>query len=301
MEFAKVDRSTLNDIDFSLPADGKFINQLPVRDSKPKIYLGAPKWGIKEWKGIIYPAKTKDADFLKEYIKSFSGIELNTTHYQIYPASTIEKWAELARIKDFKFCPKFPQSISHYSDLSSARAHEITDRFLSSIVHFEETLGPLFLQLSDRYSPQKKAALYDYLQRLPRDLDITLEVRHPDWFLEPHRNELFSVLQELGIGSVITDVSGRRDCAHMEVTSSTTLIRFVGNALHETDYMRINEWVDRLGVWLSRGLKEIHFYVHQPGELHTPELTKYLVDKLNENYQLKLESPIFMAETGSLF
>src|SRR6218665_1323658 len=225
MEFGKIDKRLLDKIDFSLPADGKYIELLPHRGEDPKIYLGSPKWGIKEWIGLIYPEKTKDSQFLDHYIRSFSGIELNTTQYQIYPESTILKWAEKASGKDFLFCPKFPQSISHYSELTSVRAHEITDRFLSSIIHFGEHLGPLFLQLSDKYGPQKKMALFHYLERLPRDLDITLEVRHPDWFIAPYRNELFDKLFELGIGSVITDVSGRRDCAHMEVTSPVTLIR----------------------------------------------------------------------------
>lgn len=301
MEFGKVDRTLLDTVDFSLPADGKFIDRLPMTGEATKIYLGAPKWGIKEWIGMIYPEKTKDAQFLDHYIKSFSGIELNTTHYQIYPETTIARWAEKADGKEFMFCPKFPQSISHYSDLSSTRAHEITDRFLSSIVNFGEHLGPLFLQLSDKYGPQKKHALYDYLQRLPRDLDITLEVRHPDWYTEPHRSELFGLLSELGIGTVITDVSGRRDCAHMEVTSPVVLVRFVGNALHPTDYPRIDAWVERIGVWMQKGLKAIHFYVHQPGELYTPELTAYLVERLNTTYGLQLEGPKFIAETGKLF
>ncbi len=301
MEFGKVDRSLLDSIHFSLPADGKYLALLPHQQAAPKIYLGAPKWGIKEWVGLIYPEKTRETQFLDHYIQSFSGIELNTTHYQIYPESTIRKWKEKAAGKDFLFCPKFPQSISHYSELTSVRAHEITDRFLSSIVHFEEHLGPLFLQLSDRYGPQKKAALFDYLERLPRDLDITLEVRHPDWFNEPHRKELFDKLFELGIGSVITDVSGRRDCAHMEVTSPVTLIRFVGNGLHPTDYKRIDEWVKRISLWMNSGLKAIHFYVHQPGEIHTPELTEYLVEQLNEKCNLKLEAPHFIAQTGTLF
>ncbi len=301
MEFGKVDKSTLDTIDFSLPADGRFTRELAASDSETKIYLGAPKWGIKEWIGMIYPPKTKDAQFLDHYIQSFSGIELNTTHYQIYPGSTIEKWAQKADGKDFMFCPKFPQTISHYSDLSSPKAHEATDRFFASIIHFGKHLGPLFLQLSDKYGPQKKTALFDYLRRLPRDIDITLEVRHPDWFIEPNRSELFGLLRELSIGSVITDVSGRRDCAHMEVTGPVTFIRFVGNGLHATDYQRVDEWVERIDSWRKKDLKAIHFYVHQPGEIHTPELTAYVVEKLNKRCGLKLEGPKFVEATGSLF
>ena len=208
MEFGKIDRGLLDKVNFHLPEDGVFTQQLKPAVKQPKLFLGGAKWGRKEWVGLIYPAKTKESEFLDHYIRNFNGIELNTTHYQIYPAATIQKWAEKAVGTDFKFCPKFPQSISHYSDLSSAKAYADTDRFLASVVNFGKHLGPLFLQLSERFGPQRREALFKYLQKLPKDLDITLEVRHPDWFGNTEiRSELFRVLHELSVGAVITDVS----------------------------------------------------------------------------------------------
>jgi uncharacterized protein YecE (DUF72 family) len=302
MEFGKTDRRLLDKVNFRLPEDGVFTQQLKQATKQPKLFLGGAKWGRKEWVGLIYPAKTKESEFLDHYIRNFNGIELNTTHYQIYPAATIQKWAEKAAGTDFKFCPKFPQSISHYSDLSSAKAYADTDRFLASVVNFGEHLGPLFLQLSERYGPQRREALFSYLQKLPRDLDITLEVRHPDWFKDAEiRSELFGVLHELSVGAVITDVSGRRDCAHMEVSSPVTFIRFVGNGLHPTDYERIDDWVKRIKSWLEKDIREIHFYMHQPDELYTPQLTDYLVRELNKQCGLSLEVPRLIERTGDLF
>ncbi len=302
MEFGKVDRSLLDKVNFRLPADGAFTKALKPAFKQPNIFLGGAKWGRKEWVGLIYPAKTKETEFLDYYIQNFNGIELNTTHYQIYPEATIQKWAEKAKGTDFKFCPKFPQSISHYSDLSSAKAHADTDRFLASVVNFGEHLGPLFLQLSERFGPQRREALFSYLQKLPKDLDITLEVRHTDWFGNAEiRNELFQVLHELSIGAVITDVSGRRDCMHMEVTAPVTFIRFVGNGLHPTDYERIDDWVKRIKSWLQKDIREIHFYMHQPDELYTPQLTDYLVRELNQKCGLSLQTPKLIETTGDLF
>ncbi len=302
MEFGKIDRSLLDKINFRLPEDGVFTQQLKPATKQPKLFLGGAKWGRKEWVGLIYPAKTKESEFLDHYIRNFNGIELNTTHYQIYPAATIQKWTEKAKGTDFKFCPKFPQSISHYSDLSSAKAQLDTDRFLDSVVNFGEHLGPLFLQLSERFGPQRREALFSYLQKLPKDIAVTLEVRHPDWFGDPAiRNELFGVLHKLSIGTVITDVSGRRDCVHTEVTSPVTFIRFVGNGLHPTDYERIDDWVKRIKSWLQKDIKEIHFYMHQPDELYTPQLTDYLVRELNKHCGLSLQAPKLIETTGDLF
>lgn len=302
MEFGKIDQNLLETIDFSLPQDGVYTKKLRVSSRKTKLYVGAAKWGRKEWVGLIYPTGTKEADFLDHYVKNFNGIELNTTHYQIYPSSTILKWAKKVEGQDFLFCPKFPQSISHYSDLSSEKADSVTDKFLASIVNFGEYLGPLFLQLSERYTPQRKVALYDYLRKLPRDLDITLELRHPEWFKNLEiRAELFGLLHELSIGAVITDVSGRRDCLHMEITSPVVFIRFAGNGLHPTDYARIDEWVTRIESWLKKDLKAIHFYMHQPDEFYTLQLVKYLIEQLNLKCGLDLKVPNLMEQTGSLF
>ncbi|WP_341902316.1 DUF72 domain-containing protein [Fluviicola taffensis] len=302
MEFGKIDRALLDKVNFRLPNDGLYTQQLKPAIEQPKLFLGGAKWGRKEWVGLIYPAKTKESEFLDHYIKNFNGIELNTTHYQIYPAATIQKWTDKAAGTDFKFCPKFPQSISHYSDLSGTKAFAETDRFLGSIFNFGAHLGPSFLQLSERFGPQRREALFNYLQKLPKDFPVTLEVRHPDWFGNPEiRTELFQVLHELSIGAVITDVSGRRDCTHMEVTSPVTFIRFVGNGLHTSDYERIDDWVKRMKSWLQKDIREIHFYMHQPDELYTPQLTDYLIRELNKHCGLSLTPPKLIGQTGDLF
>ncbi len=304
MEFGKTDRSQLDHLDFTLPPDGVFTQHFLTGTRSPdlQVYVGAPKWGIKEWIGIIYPDKTKESDFLDHYVYHFNSIELNATHYKIYPESTIARWAQKAAGRHFRFCPKVPQQISHYTDLGTAKAQQLTDEFLRGVIHFGPTLGPVFLQLSERYGPQRKEALYNYLRKLPQDVRFMVEVRHPSWFedVELHR-ELFGLLAELKIGSVITDTAGRRDCIHMEVTTPQTMIRFVGNGLHPSDYKRVDSWIERISDWINRGMEEVHFYIHQPGEVYSPELAAYTIEKLNKVCGLELQPPRFIERTGSLF
>jgi uncharacterized protein YecE (DUF72 family) len=158
MEFGKVDASVLATIDFTLPEDGYFTRHLlpGKRADDPKVYIGGAKWGRTEWEGIIYPPGTKEKEFLGQYVNHFNCIELNATHYKIYPESTIEKWAAAAKGKAFKFCPKVTQSISHYSDLGSVRAKELTDQFLQGVTAFGESLGP-DLQTADRSGKNRSA------------------------------------------------------------------------------------------------------------------------------------------------
>ena len=109
MEFGSVPISQIKKINFKLPKDPGFTlatlkQAKQVKD--PLIYVGCSKWGRKEWVGKIYPEKTKEADFLKEYVKHFNSLELNATHYKMPTAAVIQHWQSFTAGQDFKFCPK---------------------------------------------------------------------------------------------------------------------------------------------------------------------------------------------------
>ena len=297
MEFGRVEENELNNIDFSLPKEPAFnkkvLNGKPAKN--PKVYLGCAKWGRLEWVGKIYPPKTKEKDFLQHYVEHYNSIELNATHYKIYGETGIRKWAEKAKGKDFKFCPKMFQGVTHRGSLKGKDF--ITNEFFRGIVAFEEHLGPIFVQVSDTFSPKRKEELFTYLSSLPKDLQFFLEVRHPEWFANAtERDSMFEFLRTHNMGAVITDTAGRRDCAHMHLPIGKAFIRYVGNSLHSTDYTRTDAWVKRMKFWLENGLEELYFFMHMHDEATSPELTVTLVDKLNKECGLKLIKPKFVKQ-----
>lgn len=304
MEFGKLLLNELEATPLFLPPDGD-LTQRTLASSynrlAPKVYVGCVQWGTKEWLGKIYPAKTKEAAFLDHYVNHFNSIELNATHYQLYGADTISKWAGKAKDKDFMFCPKVPQSISHYITLVSKESMQLTDRFLTGILAFKNHLGPIFMQVSDKYSPAQKNNLFSYLKSLPTDIQFFLEVRHPDWYNNDQvRKEYFETLKSLQIGAVITDTAGRRDCVHIELTVPKAFIRFVGNNLHPSDYARIDEWVLRIKQWLDNGLQELYFFMHQPEKKFAPEMCAYVVQQINKHCGLELKEPAFIRESSGV-
>jgi uncharacterized protein YecE (DUF72 family) len=299
MEFGRVNENELKKIDFSLPPDPN-MNKLVLKGKPlkhPHIYVGCAKWGRQEWVGKIYPAKTKEKDFLEHYVKHYNSIELNATHYKIYGETGIAKWAEKAKGRDFLFCPKMYQGVTHRGALNGKDF--ISNEFFRGIMAFGKHLGPIFIQVSDTFSPKRKTELFSYLESLPKDLSFFLEVRHPDWFTK-ESEELFGFLHKQKIGAVITDTAGRRDCAHMHLTIPKTFIRFVGNSLHPSDYPRIDAWVKRIKKWLDNGMKEVYFFMHMHDEATSPELTVYLAEKL-EKVGITIPQPQFVAGQQSLF
>ena len=107
---------------------------------------------------------------------------------------------------------------------------------------------------------------------------------------------MFAFLRDNNWGAVITDTAGRRDCAHMHLTIPKAFIRYVGNSLHPTDYTRTDAWVKRMKYWLDHGLQELYFFMHMHDEATSPELTVYLVDKMNKECGLNLIKPRFISE-----
>jgi len=304
MEFGRVNPEELATVDFTLPPDPELtITTLKAAKSNQplQVHVGCAKWGRKEWIGQIYPPKTKEANFLDEYVKHFDCIELNATFYNVYGPDTIAKWKAKAESNPhFKFCPKFSQSISHIRRLKNAE--DITTSYYEGIMAFGDKLGPLFLQLSDNYTPKSFPELKAYLEQLPKDVPVFVELRHKEWFAVPeNRDKVFAMLRDLNIGAVITDATGRRDVVHMNLPTPHAFIRFVGNGLHPTDYARVNAWVERIKQWQQLGLQSVWFLMHQHEEEFSPKLADYVVEKLNETLGTQLKRPQFIGNQESLF
>lgn len=296
MKFGRV--NDLSPIDFSLPsppqATEDFLDQLPEPTTAPKVYFGCTGWAMKEWVGKFYPAKAKSKEFLKHYAKQFTTIELNTTHYRIPTPQLVQSWYQMSD-QNFKFAPKIPQSISHAPDLG-LRGKEL-DWFCESIVGLKEKLGTSFMQLPPNFGPARIQQLEGFLKRFPvQEVPLAVEVRQEAWFEdETAFQSLLDLLREHQVGTIITDVAGRRDVLHLGLTTPQLLLRFVGNGLHQTDYERVDEWITLILEWLERGVQEVYFFSHQPDNILSPEMCMYFTE------QLEARSPLeFSKKTSPL-
>ena len=87
----------------------------------------------------------------------------------------------------------------------------------------------------------------------------------------------------------------------MYLTVPKTIVRFVGNSLHETDFTRVDDWIARMKYWLDKGMEELYFFMHMHDEAKSPELTVYMVDKLNAVCGLQLTKPKFIDAQADMF
>lgn len=301
MKFGRVDN--LEIIDFTIPAlhplsIGKLGNS-PASQAT-KVYIGCPVWADKGYVGKVFPKGTSSKNYLKEYCKQFNSIEVNATHYQIPKEDTIEKWKEAAT-PGFKFCPKFPQIISHRNDFHER--DEWVDLFLSSIYQLDEFLGVSFIQFAPFFKTDKLEKLNQFLQKLPKDLDFAVEFRHESWFENDSiKKEWFELFTQHNIIPIITDTAGRRDVLHQMLTNQKVFIRFTGNNLHPSDYKRIDDWVVLLKQWMKNGVSEVYFFMHEPEKHLCADIATYMIGQFEDKVQLGLKAPrIYSEETGKLF
>lgn len=296
MEFGKVTAEELEQTDFTLPPDPA-VNATVLKPfkGKTKFYIGCAKWGRPDWVGKIYPKGTKPKDFLEHYARIFNCIEFNAVFYRMPFPTDVMKWKEKVP-EGFLFCPKFVDTITHRKRLKNVEFE--TGKFLEAITEFKDNLGPIFLMPHPQMSPKQKDTLFEFIEKFPRDLDMFVEMRHPQWYDAPggYNKELYDFLKAQKRGTIITDATGRRDCVHMHLSTPECFIRFVGNSLHPTDYTRIDEWVQRIKQWMEQGLKTCYFFMHQHEELHSPELIKYLIVELNKHCGTDIPEPVLLYE-----
>lgn len=260
----------------------------------PSVYVGCAKWNKKDLKNF-YPKGVGDE--LEYYGKNFNSVELNATFYNTFDKDQITAWHN--KVPDnFKFFPKVNRYISHLKWLNGIE--EATDDFYDSIVHFKEKLGTTFLQLRGNFKPKYFDRVAGFVEHWPQGLPLAIEFRHPDWFDDSGvSNELYQLLEEHNVANVITDTAGRRDLLHMRLTNNEAFIRYVG-ANHESDYSRLDDWVDRLQKWNVQGLDNINFFVHQNKERKSPKLAAYFINKINNDLGWDIPGPK-EGDQGNLF
>ncbi|MGM3308584.1 DUF72 domain-containing protein [Anabaena sp. WFMT] len=259
-------------------------------------FLGCAVWAYKGWVGELYPPGTRTTEFLHLYSRRFTTVEGNTTFYAVPNAETVTRWATETP-PGFEFCLKLPREITHQGLLRSHIPEALT--FLEQMRPLGKHLGPIFAQLPPSYSPALLDDLTAFLAAWPRtDIPLALEVRHRDWFQEPHASNLNALLEQLGVGRVLLDTrpiytgdddpqltSERRKPqlpVHFSVTAPFTLVRFISHPQLLVNQPFMAEWVTQIQTWLRSGVR-IYFFVHCPNEDISPGNAQYFQQLLEQS------------------
>ncbi|MBD1838641.1 DUF72 domain-containing protein [Coleofasciculus sp. FACHB-64] len=266
--------------------------------------LGCAVWGYKGWIGDLFPPGSRSKDFLRLYSQRFTAVEGNTTFYAVPDADTVARWAQETPA-GFKFCLKLPRTVTHNGLLQPSIPGAL--KFLEQMQGLgvgaaspeESRLGPIFAQLPPNYPPAYLDDLTAFLEAWPRnEAPLALEVRHSDWFKEPHSSHLTALLQQLGVGRVLLDTrpvytgsANSQECPESRkpnvpvqpiVTASFSLIRFISHPEQSVNQPFMEEWVSLLDGWLRQGTK-IYFFMHCPLEERSPGNARHFQQLLEQH------------------
>lgn len=257
--------------------------------------IGCAIWAYKNWVGDLFPAGSKPSDFLSLYSRRFTAVEGNTTFYSTPDRPTVARWA--AETPDgFEFCLKLPRTITHQGTLVPNLPQAIA--FLDLMRGLGDRLGPLFAQLPPSYSPDRLEDLATFLKGWPhQDVPLAVEVRHLDWFREPHASRLNALLQGLGVGRVLLDTRPIYDCPddpqlHSErrkprvpldlsITADFSVIRYISHPDRMLNQPYLDAWVTQVAQWLPQG-KRLYVFVHCPVEERSPSHAQYFQQLLEQ-------------------
>ena len=266
-----------------------------------KYHIGLTQWGYKEWKGIFFRDDTKPDAFLRQYSSVFNSVEGNTTFYRIPTTETIVRWGEEVP-ETFKFCFKFPQSITHYKRLNDVRDDTLS--FLELFNPIRTKLGPFHIQLSSAFSFTEIDKLEELFQYLPGHFTYALEVRHPDFFDKGNMEREFeNLLKSYSVDRVVFDTrrlhslknedpsvkSAKERKPQVPVrfhsTGSFPFIRFIGanDILNNEAYLK--EWSIILADWIKDG-KHPYIFIHAPDTINAPVLARFFHRELSKLIEL---------------
>jgi len=253
-------------------------------------YIGCAVWGYKDWVGELFPPGSKSADFLSLYSRRLTTVEGNTTFYATPKPEVVQRWAAETP-ESFRFCFKLPREISHEGPLAAQA--DATRAFVERMAPLGERLGPFFLQLPPGYRADKLADLERWLAAWPHGYQLAVEVRHDDWYAEPHETALMSLLKRYNAGKVVMDVrpldAGPLPGADVDVQTARdrkpdvpmhplrsggiALIRYIGHPDPELNGPLLDDWAERVAQWLAEGT-DIYLFCHCPDERRSPALCR---------------------------
>ncbi len=258
-------------------------------------FLGCAVWAYKGWLGDFFPPKSPAADFLRLYSQRLTAVEINATFYGVPSRDTVKRWAAETPA-GFQFCPKLPRELTHKGLLQPSIPHALS--FGKLMQTLGDRLGPIFMQLPPQYGPTMLNDLNAFLSAWPQhEIPLAVEVRHPDWFREPHAQTLTSLLERLHIGRVLLDTrpiyqgpddpqigtERRKPKLPLQpsVSAPFSVVRFISHPQRESNNSFIEEWVTHVAQWLRQGTR-IYFFVHCPIEEHSPGTARHFQHVLEQ-------------------
>ncbi len=261
----------------------------------PDYYIGLPQWHHPAWHEGLLAGRDRSAA-LAGYAQSFNSVEGNTTFYGLPSPDTVQRWIQEVAAP-FRFCFKFPRTISHDQGLHHTESELQT--FLHRLDPLADRLGVLWLQLPAAFGPAELPLLARFLLQLPAGFSFAVEARHPAFFERGDADRRFSeLLAASGVNRIAFDTRALfRDPADDPITrealsakprlplrpvatAGAPMVRLITPLQLELGDDLLAYWVARVLKWIDEGRTPWLFF-HTPDCARAPELAARFAARLH--------------------
>jgi uncharacterized protein YecE (DUF72 family) len=233
-----------------------------------RLHLGTQGFAFDDWVGPFYPPGTPKHDYLGEYARRLSTVEIDATFYGPPRPEVVTGWRERTP-PGFLFAAKFPKSITHDQKLDGS--HTEAEAFVRTMQLLGEKLALLTLQFAYDFTPDLLPRLEAFLARLPPGPRYAVEVRNRTW-LTPALGETLSTHN---VALVLQDLyyMPRMDW----ITAGFTVIRWLGRRsdIERFDRIQIDRtremttWAERVRRFIEDGI-DVYGYFNNHYAGHSP-------------------------------
>ncbi|WP_462216295.1 DUF72 domain-containing protein [Klebsiella variicola] len=218
------------------------------------IYIGLPQWSHPKWVRLGITS-------LEEYARHFNCVEGNTTLYALPKPEIVARWYEQTH-DDFRFCFKFPATISHQAALR--HCDELSSEFFTRLAPLASRIGQYWLQLPATFGPRDLPALWHFLDGLhERNVNRVILDSRP-------------VHSAAATSPAMIDAQKKKPKVpvHAVMTARQPMVRFIGgdDMAHNRELFRV--WLQTLPKWHQSGTPWL--FLHTPDIAYAPTLVDTL-------------------------
>jgi uncharacterized protein YecE (DUF72 family) len=199
---------------------------------------------------------------LNHYLSRFRTVEVNSTFYRWPPDARFTYWHQRLP-PGFLMTVKAPRGLTHGACLYSPEKWLQTVRI--GLRHLGHHCGILLVQLAPTFSYDYARLAY-FLEHIPPEIRVAVELRHPSW----QREDVFQLLERTGAAYCV--MSGAHLPCVLRATASFVYVRLHGpdqNHLYAGSYSEadLNWWRERIQEWSDTG-HDVFAYFNNDGEGH---------------------------------
>lgn len=237
-------------------------------------FIGTSGWVYPHWRGVFYPDKLLQSQWLLYYAEHFPTVELNSSFYRLPSEQAFDGWRDKPP-EGFRYSVKASRFITHIKKLKDVA--EPVETFLTRARRLGDKLGPVLYQLPPSLKRDDNK-LESLLSLLPQGLRHVIEFRHESWL----DDDVYRLLRQYNAALCAFDMPDL-SCPLL-ATTDFAYIRFHGSSeLYSGCYSdeELDDWSERISE-LAKKTDEVYIYFNNDIEGFAIENAKTLAHKLNQ-------------------